>query len=77
MSATGWLRLRKSGARVSLAHSLLIMIGATYLEVAIYMMILWESPTLAQYFGAALLGWACALLVYTRLQHRIQSAEAA
>ena len=31
----------------------------------------------AQYFGAALLGWACALLVYTRLQHRTQSAEAA
>jgi hypothetical protein len=39
------------------------------------MMILWRPPTLEQYFGAALLGWACALIVYTRLQ-RAEDATA-
>lgn len=70
MNPMQWLRLRKSASRAPLAQALLIMIGATYLEVAVYMMILWHPPTLEQYFGAALLGWGCALLAYTRLQRR-------
>ena len=72
MNPLKWLGLWTK--RAPLVNSLLIMIGATYLEVAVYMMILWESPTPAQYFGAALLGWACALLAYTRLQRRAQPA---
>jgi hypothetical protein len=76
MNPLRWLKLRKT-RRAPLVHSILIMIGATYLEVAIYMMILWRPPTLEQYFGAALLGWACALIAYTRLQRRAMEAEQA
>ena len=76
MNPIGWLGLRKSANRAPFAHALLIMIGATYLEVAVYMMILWHPPTLAQYFGAALLGWACALIAYTRLQRRNETTAA-
>jgi hypothetical protein len=68
MNPVRWLMLRRSPRRRPLVHALLIMIGATYLEVAVYMMILWRPPTLEQCFGAALLGWACALIIYTRLQ---------
>ena len=74
MKLRQWLARRNSAPRRPLAHALLIMIGATYLEVAVYMMILWHPPTLAQYFGAALLGWACALIAYTRLQRRAETA---
>ena len=76
MNPIGWLKLRRSAHRAPLAHALLIMIGATYLEVAVYMLILWHPPTLAQYFGAALLGWACALIAYTRLQRRGETTAA-
>ena len=77
MNPRQWLRLRRPDApRVPLAHKLLIMIGATYLEVAVYMMILWHPPTLEQCFGAALLGWAGALIAYTRLQRRAMEAAA-
>jgi hypothetical protein len=69
-------KLRRTNS-TALVHSLLIMIGATYLEVAVYMMILWRPPTLEQYFGAALLGWACALIAYTRLQRRAAAAAPA
>ena len=73
MNPWRWLR-RESAPRRPLVHALMITIGATYLEVAVYMMILWEPPTMAQYFGAALLGWACALVAYTRLKRREQEA---
>jgi hypothetical protein len=73
MNAIRWM-FRKLFPRAPLVHSLLIMIGATYLEVAVYMLILWRPPTLEQCFGAALLGWACALIAYTRLQRRAMAA---
>jgi hypothetical protein len=76
MHIGSWFKLRQSSSRKPLVHSLLIMIGATYLETAVYMMILWEPPTLAQYFGASCLGWACALVVYTRLQRRLATVTA-
>ena len=69
MNPLSWSKLRRTNS-TALVHSLLIMIGATYLEVAVYMMILWQPMTLEQCFGAALLGWGCALVAYTRLQRR-------
>jgi len=63
-----WLGLGESGS--PLAHSLLIMIGATHLELAIYMLILMRPPTLTDCLWAAGLGYACALIAYTRLQRR-------
>ena len=78
MNLRSWLSRRKSAAqRTPLVHSLMIMICATYLEVAIYMMILWHPPTPEHYFGAALLGWACALVAYTQLKRRTAAAAAA
>jgi hypothetical protein len=77
MHPVRWLKRLKQKKRAPLVHSILIMICATYLEVAIYMMILWRPPTLAQYFGAALLGWACALVAYTRLQRRAATEQSA
>jgi len=77
MNPMQWLSFRKSTSpRRPLAHALLIMIGATYLEVAVYMLILWHPPTLAQCFGAAVLGWGCALVAYTLLQRRAEPSAA-
>jgi hypothetical protein len=75
MNLRQWLGHRRSAAqRAPLVHSLIIMICATYLEVAVYMMVLWHPPMPEHYFGAALLGWACALIAYTRLKRRDEAA---